>query len=134
MGMYPDADVPVLEVSIPTFQPDVLFEIGRCLAPLRREGVMVMGAGLLTHSGQDPAANRDFDAWVVDTLAARDPERLFQYQELAPGVEAALPTPEHFVPLFLAYGAAFEDERDFVTGVQPFAQGGAGSRRSLQFN
>jgi 4,5-DOPA dioxygenase extradiol len=133
-GMYPDAEVPVLQVSIPTFDPQMLFEIGRVLRPLRDEGVMVMGAGLLTHSGESQEANRQFDEWVVETLQARDPEKLFRYREEAPGVMQALPTVEHFVPLLVAYGAAFEDEGDMVLdSVTPFVEG-RGSRRSIQFN
>jgi 4,5-DOPA dioxygenase extradiol len=133
VGMYPKADVPVLEVSIPTFHPESLFEIGRRLAPMRDEGVMVMGAGLLTHSGESPQANRDFDAWVADTLERRDAESLLRYQEIAPGVRQALPTVEHFVPLLVAYGAAYDGGGEVVTGVGGFTEGG-GSRRSFQFN
>lgn len=133
MGMYPQADIPVLEVSIPTFHPPSLFEIGRRLAPLRDEGVMVMGAGLLTHSAQSPQANREFDAWVVETLERRDLDALLQYQQIAPGVQQALPTVEHFVPLLVAYGAAYESDGGMLTGVGGFSQGG-GSKRSLQFN
>jgi 4,5-DOPA dioxygenase extradiol len=133
MGMYPEADVPVLEVSIPTFHPEALFQIGRILAPLRDEGVMVMGAGLLTHSAESPEANRAFDAWVVDTLERRDLDALFAYREAAPGVMQALPTVEHFVPLLVAYGASYDDAGEMLTGVGGFSEGG-GSRRSLQFN
>jgi 4,5-DOPA dioxygenase extradiol len=133
MGMYPEADVPVLEVSIPTFDPESLFAIGACLAPLRDEGVMVMGCGLLNHSAQSPEANREFDAWVVDVLERRDIESLFRYQEIAPGVQEAMPTPEHFVPLLVAYGAAYESGGEVLTGVGGFTQGG-GSKRSLQFS
>jgi 4,5-DOPA dioxygenase extradiol len=133
MGMYPDADVPVLEVSIPTFDPQSLLAIGHILSPLRDEGVMIMGAGLLNHSAQNPEANRRFDAWVVETLEKRDVESLLRYQEIAPGVREALPTVEHFVPLLVAYGAAYEGAGEVLTGVGGFSQGG-GSRRSLQFN
>ena len=133
MGMYPEADIPVLEVSIPTFDPESLFAIGTRLAPLRDEGVMVMGCGLLTHSGESPQANQEFDAWVVDTLERRDLESLFRYQDIAPGVQQALPTPEHFVPLLVAYGAAYEANGGLSTGVDGFSTGG-GSRRSIQFN
>jgi len=133
MGMFPDAQVPVLEVSIPTFDPEMLFEIGRCLSPLRREGVMVMGAGLLTHSRQSPEANHLFDSWVVDTLEHRDLAALLRYREVAPGVQQALPTDEHFVPLLLAYGAAFDDGGETLTGVHVLPNA-SGSRRSLQFN
>jgi 4,5-DOPA dioxygenase extradiol len=133
MGMYPDAGVPVLEVSVPTFDPESLFALGHVLSPLRDEGVMVMGAGLLTHSAQDPAANRQFDAWVVETLEQGDVEGLLRYQEQAPGVHEALPTVEHFVPLLVAYGAAYAGGGEVLTGVGGFSPGG-GSRRSLQFN
>jgi 4,5-DOPA dioxygenase extradiol len=133
MGMYPDAGVPVLEVSIPTFDPESLFAIGHILAPLRDEGVMIMGAGLLTHSAQSAEANRAFDAWVVETLEKRDLDSLFRYQDIAPGVQQALPTVEHFVPLLVAYGAAYESGGEVTTGVGGFSQGG-GSRRSLRFD
>ena len=133
MGMYPDAGVPVLQVSIPTFEPEMLFEIGRALSPLRKEGVMVMGAGLLTHSGESKEANHAFDAWVMDKLANRDNESLFKYEELAPGVKQALPTVEHFVPLLVAYGAAYDDDAGMLTGVENLPDA-TGTRRSLQFN
>ena len=133
MGMYPEANIPILEVSIPTFHPESLFAIGQHLAPLRKEGVMVMGAGLLTHSAQSREANRDFDAWVVDTLEHRDVDALLKYEEVAPGVQYALPTVEHFVPLLIAYGAAYDDGGEVITGVGGFSEGG-GSKRSLQFN
>jgi 4,5-DOPA dioxygenase extradiol len=94
---------------------------------------MVMGAGLLTHSARSPQANREFDAWVADTLERRDVDALLQYQEIAPGVQQALPTVEHFVPLLVAYGAAYEGGGSVATGVSGFSQGG-GSKRSLQFN
>ena len=133
MGMYPEADVPVLEVSIPTFDPEALYAIGACLAPLREQGVMIAGCGLLNHSAQSPEANRDFDAWVVETLERRDLEALFQYQDVAPGVHEALPTPEHFVPLLVAYGAAHDGDSEVVSGVEGFTERG-GSKRSLQFS
>lgn len=132
MGMYPEADVPVLEVSIPTLHGPSLFELGRRLTPLRQEGVMVMGAGLLTHSAESPTANAEFDAWVAETLEHRDAEKLLQYEEIAPGVKQALPTVEHFVPLLVAYGAAYDANGTVSTGVGGFVQGG-GSKRSLQF-
>ncbi|MSQ27430.1 MAG: dioxygenase [Dehalococcoidia bacterium] len=131
-GMYPDADVPVLQASIPTLDPESLFELGRRLAPLRPEGVMVMGAGLLTHSQESPTANAEFDAWVAETLERGDVDALLRYQEIAPGVAQALPTQEHFVPLLVAYGAAYDGGAAVATGVSGFTTGG-GSKRSLQF-
>lgn len=131
-GMYPDADVPVLQVSIPTFDPQSLFAIGHCLSPLRQEGVMVMGAGLLNHGRATAEVNRAFDNWVVDVLERRDLESLFRYQELAPGVEEVLPTLEHFVPLLVPLGAAFAGGGEIISGID-FGPGTA-SRRSFQFN
>ena len=94
---------------------------------------MVMGAGLLNHSAQNPAANAAFDGWVAETLDKRDVESLLTYREIAPGVREALPTVEHFVPLFVAYGAAYDDGGSILTGVDGFTERG-GSKRSLQFN
>jgi 4,5-DOPA dioxygenase extradiol len=127
MGMYPGADVPVLEVSIPTFDPASLFAIGQCLAPLREEGVLVIGAGLLTHSGQNPQANREFIDWVMSALEHGDVDALLRYEE-HPGVRDALPTVEHFVPLFLAYGASYPTAKSVVTGPS------AGNMRCIEFN
>ncbi len=132
-GMYPDADVPVLEVSIPTFDPGVLFAIGRTLAPLRDEGVMIMGAGLVNHSSQNPAANAAFDAWVAETLDKRDFEALLNYQTLGPGVAEALPTVEHFIPLLVVAGAAYDANDAIQPAITGFSATG-GSRRSIQFN
>jgi 4,5-DOPA dioxygenase extradiol len=133
MGMYPDAGVPVLEVSIPTFDPESLLAIGHVLSPLRNEGVMIMGAGLMCHSMKSVESNRAFDAWVMEKLEQRDLESLVRYQEIAPGVQDALPTVEHFVPLLVAYGAAYEGGGSIVTGVSPYSATG-GIKRSIQFN
>jgi 4,5-DOPA dioxygenase extradiol len=70
---------------------------------------------------------------VVETLEKRDLDSLFRYQDIAPGVQQALPTVEHFVPLLVAYGAAYESGGEVTTGVGGFSQGG-GSRRSLRFD
>jgi 4,5-DOPA dioxygenase extradiol len=142
MFMYPEADVPVLSVSQPTFDPRSLFELGRRLAPLREEGVLVTGAGLLTHGhapgrgmvagDPTPSFNREFDAWVADQLDRRDYDALFAYREKAPGVNMALPTVEHFTPLFIATGAAADHMQSLdmpITGWW-FGQ----SKRSIQFN
>jgi 4,5-DOPA dioxygenase extradiol len=82
--MYPRADVPVLQISMPSEDPRVLIEIGRRLAPLRDEGVLLMGSGFMTHSFAAfaepslPSAIREFDAWAAETLAPRPghPRRL----------------------------------------------------------
>ena len=115
VAMYPDADVPVLQVSLPTLAPAPLFELGRTLAPLRDEGVLVVGSGFLTHNlrivdpderAPTPAWASEFDAWAADVIARRDVGALLEYRARAPGVLQALPTHEHFVPLIVAVGAS----------------------------
>src|SRR5665213_2460230 len=104
--MYPQADVPVLQVSLPTLEPAEFFRLGRALAPLRKEGVLIIGSGFLTHNlrsmdfrpdAEPPAWAKEFDAWTADVLARRDVDALLDYRERAPGVRQALPTHEHFV-------------------------------------
>ena len=124
VAMYPDADVPVLQVSLPTLEPRPLYELGRLLAPLRREGVLVIGSGFLTHnlravepsepngpSGSAPAPSwaQEMDAWAADVLERRDVGALLDYRARAPGVRMALPTHEHFVPVIVAMGASEEE-------------------------
>src|SRR5512136_2419404 len=76
--MYPQADVPVLQLSMPALDPDELFALGRALAPLRREGVLVFGSGFLTHNMRQafrpgtPEWARDFDSWAAETLSRLD--------------------------------------------------------------
>ena len=142
VAMYPQADVPVLQASLPTLEPTALFSLGRALAPLRREGVLIVGSGFLTHNlrtvdfrphAPTPAWAAEFDAWAGDVLARRDVDALLDYRERAPGVHQALPTHEHFVPVVVAAGAAIDDShataRFPITG---FAYGTA-TRRSVQF-
>jgi 4,5-DOPA dioxygenase extradiol len=120
VAMYPDADVPVLQVSLPTLEPRALFQLGRELAPLRNEGVLVVGSGFLTHNlravdpsegSPTPAWASEFDAWSADVLVRRDVDALLDYRTRAPGVRQSLPTQEHFVPVIVAMGAAEEEPR-----------------------
>ena len=91
MCMYPEADVPVLQISLPSQKPDELFAVGRALAPLRDEGVLVIGSGFLTHNlralslRETPAWARDFDAWSADVIARHDVDALLDYKARAPG-------------------------------------------------
>jgi 4,5-DOPA dioxygenase extradiol len=137
MCMYPDADVPVLQISLPSEDPKELFAMGQALAPLRAEGVLVIGSGFLTHNlralrlSSTPGWAHDFDAWSADVIARRDIDALLDYRAKAPGVREALPTHEHFVPVIVAAGAAGDSAATFpITG---FWWGGAMTRRSVQF-
>jgi 4,5-DOPA dioxygenase extradiol len=139
VAMYPAADVPVLQVSMPGLDPQGLFELGRALAPLRQEGVLVFGSGFLTHNMRfafrpgTPTWAREFDAWTEDALARFDVEALQDFQARAPGVGMALPTWEHYAPVLVAAGAA-ADARPAVTfPITGWWMDGAFTRRSVQF-
>jgi 4,5-DOPA dioxygenase extradiol len=115
MVMYPDADVPVLQMSLPSSDPDQLVALGRRLAPLRDEGVLIVGSGFLTHGlpyvdfsdpdGPAPAWSAEFDAWATEAIERRDLDALADYRRQAPGLRFAHPTVEHFTPLFVTAGA-----------------------------
>jgi 4,5-DOPA dioxygenase extradiol len=116
MRMYPDADVPVLQMSLPTQDPARLVEIGRRLATLRDEGVLIIGSGFMTHglpyiSMADtevtpPGWSAEFDAWADETVRLGDLDRLLDFRHSAPAVQYAHPTVEHFTPLFVTIGTA----------------------------
>lgn len=137
--MYPRADIPVLQLSLPSLEPRELFALGRALAPLRDEGVLLVGSGFLTHNlramdprpaAPTPGWAADFDAWTAEALARRDVDALIDYRGRAPGVRQALPTHEHFVPLFVALGAAGEERPSFPIEGWTF---GSLTKRSVQF-
>lgn len=140
VAMYPDADVPVLQMSLPSENPRELFALGRILRTLRDEGVLIVGSGFITHnlgtldwSGQSapPAWAFEFDSWTAGALARRDIDALLDYEKKGPAARIALPTREHFVPLLVNIGAASDDETiGFpITGFWL----GSLTRRSVQF-
>ncbi|MCC6407350.1 MAG: dioxygenase [Planctomycetes bacterium] len=140
VAMYPAADVPVLQVSLPTLDTKPLLALGRALAPLRDEGVLIVGSGFLTHnlrrvdwgdSPTTPAWASEFDAWAADALARRDVDALLDFESKAPSAKLALPTTEHYVPLLVALGAA-ADEAKVVCPITGFWMGSL-ARRSVQF-
>jgi len=114
--LYPDADIPVLQMSMPTADPYRLMEIGKRLAPLRDEGVLIIGSGFMTHGlpyirnwqvdAEAPTWSSEFDAWAAEALATGDIDTLAKFTTLAPGMPYAHPTVEHFTPLFITLGAA----------------------------
>ncbi|MGN6250411.1 MAG: dioxygenase family protein [Marmoricola sp.] len=114
--MYPDGDVPVVQMSLPTQDPGQLLQLGARLRELRDEGVLVIGSGFLTHGlpfltdfsiGADaPGWSVDFDAWAAEAMAHGDLDTLASYRSLAPGMPYAHPTVEHYTPLFVTLGAA----------------------------
>ncbi len=116
-AMYPAADVPVLQLSLPTHDPARLLDLGRRLRELRAEGTLVIGSGFLTHGlpfltredwlnlAPPPQWSQDFDAWAAQALAAGDLDTLAAFTSAAPGMPYAHPTVEHFSPLFVTLGA-----------------------------
>ena len=138
--MYPEANVPVLQLSLPGLEPRALFEFGRALAPLREEGVLVVGSGFLTHnmrygfSRETPAWAEEFDAWAADTLARRDVDALLDFESRGPAARMALPTTEHFAPVIVAAGAASERSDAVSFPITGFWRASGGfTRRSVQF-
>ena len=115
MHLFPQADVPVVQVSLP-FDTDEAkaLALGQALAPLAKDGVLIVGSGSLTHNlyefrtGQAQAASyaQEFTAWVRQAVLDGDMTRLGQTLELAPHADRAHPTTEHFLPLLVAAGAA----------------------------
>ncbi len=118
--MYPEADIPVLQMSLPTQDPDRLLALGARLRELRDEGVLVIGSGFLTHGlpfltewrieAAVPGWSADFDAWAADALTRGDVAQLASYRSTAPGMPYAHPTVEHYTPLFVTLGVATDPE------------------------
>lgn len=115
--LYPDADLPVLQLSMPTLEPSALLDLGRRLAPLREDGVLIVGSGFTTHNLAwfDPRRPADtpapepsvaFDAWAADVVAAGDVPALLDWDRRAPNATVAHPRSEHWAPLYVAAGAA----------------------------
>ena len=141
LAMYPDADVPVLQMSMPDLDPEHLFDIGRRLAPLRDEGVLVVGSGFMTHGlpflgefwdGRPgaPQWSADFDHWAAEALDRGDLDTLFAFREKAPGMPYAHPTVEHFAPLFVTLGAAARPDDKPRTAIDGYFLGL--SKRSIE--
>ena len=114
--MYPKADVPVVQVSVQTeLGPRHHLALGRALAPLAKEGVLILGSGHMTHNlrerrdGAPAPYAREFQDWVKQRIDGRALDELADYRKLTPNGVRAHPTDEHFLPLFVALGAAGEN-------------------------
>ena len=138
--MYPLADVPVLQLSLPTSDPARLLSLGARLRPLRESGVLVIGSGFLTHGlpflsretmtgSVVPGWSADFDLWAADALARGDVEALAGFRQ-APGMPYAHPTADHFLPLFVTLGASSDPSAPVSTVIDGYWMGLA--KRSFQ--
>ncbi|WP_159941717.1 MULTISPECIES: dioxygenase [unclassified Nocardiopsis] len=139
--MYPEADVPVLQVSMPTLDPAELLALGRRLAPLRDEGVLIVGSGFTTHNlremsrqahGPAPAWSAEFDDWVHRAVVGHDVDALLDFGNKAPAAAIAHPRSDHFAPLFVAMGASLDGHERSLSTVDGFWYGLA--KRSFQFD
>jgi 4,5-DOPA dioxygenase extradiol len=139
VAMYPKADVPVLQVSMPGLDAKELFALGRALTPLRREGVLIFGSGFLTHNMQyafrpgTPEWARQFDSWAAGALSRFDVEALIDFQNRAPAPRMALPTWEHYAPVLVAAGAASDEQPRVTFPITGWWMNGAFTKRSVQF-
>jgi 4,5-DOPA dioxygenase extradiol len=133
-AMYPEADIPVLQLSMPDLDPAHLFKVGQRLAPLRDEGVLIVGSGFLTHGlpfiaeyfmGKPgaPQWSIDFDRWAAEALERGDLDALFDFRTKAPGMPYAHPTVEHFAPLFVTLGAIAKPDEPPITRIEGYAYG-----------
>lgn len=131
--MYPAADVPVVQLSLKAgYDPQAHLAAGRALAPLRDEGVLILGSGLSYHNLQEfgeqaKEVSAAFDAWLQDVLLHASPaersRRLLEWEQ-APSARRAHPREDHLIPLLVAVGAAEDEaaacvyhEQDFFGGV-----------------
>jgi 4,5-DOPA dioxygenase extradiol len=137
--MYPDADIPVLQLSMPTHDSTRLLALGERLRTLREHGVLIIGSGYMTHGlpfidwhnlDKVPGWSSEFDAWAADALARGDVEELARFRSGAPGMPYAHPTVEHFTPLFVTLGAATDPAAPVTTAIDGYALGLA--KRSFQ--
>ncbi len=114
--LFHEANIPIVEIAQPfPTTPEELMGIGQALAPLRDRGVAIIGSGGIVHNlraihlGDKNAPvddwARQFDDWFPTHLAARDFATLVRYRDLAPHADLAVPTPEHFEPVFITLGA-----------------------------
>ena len=116
--MYPDADVPVVQVAMQaSYDPEAHLALGRALAPLRDEGVLIIGSGFSFHNlrafgpAAQPASGQ-FDAWLQASLLKASPaerSELLRHWSDAPAARQAHPREDHLIPLMVAVGAAEEE-------------------------
>lgn len=138
--MYPEADIPVLQMSLPTLDPARLVALGQRLRPLRDDGVLIVGSGFLTHGlpflrdfridAEAPGWSTEFDAWAAESLRRGAVDELIDFRRRAPGLPYAHPTVEHLAPMFVTLGAAADPEAPVESVIDGYWMGL--SKRSFQ--
>ncbi|QQZ40408.1 dioxygenase [Pseudomonas sp. SK3(2021)] len=131
--MYPQADVPIVQVSLPSrMGPTLQTQVGHALSSLRQQGVLLIGSGSITHNlreldwhagpeSVEPWA-KAFRDWMIEKLAANDEAALHDYRRQAPNAVRSHPSDEHLLPLYFARGAG----GDFSIAHQGFTMGALG--------
>lgn len=120
--MYPEADIPVIQMSIDLKKsPKELFKIGEALKPLREEGVLILGSGNIVHNLRLASYNiaggydwaHKFDDFIYEKIKGRDFDAIIKYEKFGEAAKLAVPEPSHFNPLLYVLGAV--DEKDEVS-------------------
>ncbi len=137
--LWPEAEVPLLQLSLPDWKPAEIFALGQDLAPLRQEGVLIIASGSTTHNlrelnwaeeAEPKGWALEFDQWVKEVVETKDLASLLAWEQKAPQAQRAHPTIEHFTPLLISAGAGWNSPVRFpITG---FAYG-ALSKRMIQW-
>lgn len=139
MHAFPDADVPIVQLSIDeTKPPSFHYELGRLLAPLCEEGVLIVGSGNVVHNLETYAWGKPsrpfdwaerFDRLVRELAVARDDAKLVAYDELGEDARWSIPTPDHYLPLLYVLGS--RDVNDTITFPVEGIEGGSVSMLSI---
>jgi 4,5-DOPA dioxygenase extradiol len=122
MHLYPKADVPIVQLSInETRDPSFHFDLGKRLAPLRDEQILIVGSGNLVHNlhayawGQHKPAPYDwalrFEAQARELMLKNDVEPLIDYEKLGRDARLSIPTPDHYLPLLYVLGTRRNDDK-----------------------
>ncbi len=141
--LYPDADVPVIQMSLDYYQtPQFHYELGRELAPLRKKGVLIIGSGNMVHNLSKVAWNRLNDTeygfdWAIEAsekmkafIRSGDHAPLIGFRSQGTAFDLAIPTPEHYLPLL--YALALKEENEEVTLFNDKAVGGSLTMTSVK--
>ncbi len=127
--MYPERDIPVFQISVDAYAPpEVHYQIGKELAVLRNEGVLIMGSGNVVHNlrlvdwnmaneGFDWAY--EFDDYIYDNVINYNHKNIINYQSLGQVANLAVPTPDHFYPFLYSLGAITEEDKVSVYNKSP---------------
>jgi len=122
--MYPKADIPVFQLSVDYGQPAAYhYEMAKLLAPLREQGVLIIGSGNIVHNLRilkwEPDAEsfswaREFDEKVKELLVARKHEKLIEYEKLGKSASMSVPTNDHYLPMMYPLALAGRDKIEFT--------------------